>query len=115
MKKLMLMLAIGMMAPSVISAPNAYFIMFGCTDPHGAGRHTGLAETLIQHLIDDCTNCYGTLMTNSSISSICKDVGFQKMTNASMIPKLKQVAKVGKNTYYLIEVDTAIYGVMGKD
>lgn len=88
-------------------------VLFACQDGYSTGRDWSVAEVLIQTLVDDCTQCYGSLLTNPNISSICSDSGVP-MNNKSMA-KWQQVGKRGAITYYLYKSsENATMGIMSR-
>ncbi len=75
-------------------------VMFACIDSHSAGRDRSLAETLIQNLVEGCDQCYASLITNPSVSTICSDSGVP-MRNTRNMDKWEMVGQKNGIKYYL--------------
>ncbi len=89
-------------------------VLFACIDGYSADRDWSLAETLIQHIMDGCFQCYGTLITNPSISSVCTDSGVP-MRNTKNIANWTRVGQKEGITYYLYKSSpNATMGIMSR-
>jgi hypothetical protein len=75
-------------------------VMFACIDSYSAGRDRSLAETLIQNLVEGCDQCYASLITNPSVSTICSDSGVP-MRNTRNMDKWEMVGQKNGIKYYL--------------
>lgn len=101
---------------SSISKPagKSYTIVFACMDPYAAGRDKGLAEVLLRHIADGCSQCYANLITSSSVAQICRDSG-APLTNEALLQNAEKISSQNGVDYLLIKSnERATLGVIGR-